>query len=213
MDDYDYIYKIILIGDSSVGKTSVLLRFADNTYMENYKSTIGVDFKTRNIIIPNEKDKEKIENIKLQIWDTGGQERFRTIATAYYRRTNAVILMFDLTDPESLVNIEKWFTEISKFATSDPVIFLVGNKTDLKRKISKEQAQKFADDNHVIYTETSAKNDDGVGELFQLITKTINSQEILEEINYRSPFYMHKFKAAKPIKLEKGTKIKYGCCS
>ena len=105
MQDYDYIQKILLIGDSGVGKSSIVLRFTENTYNESYISTIGVDFKVKKLIIDN-------NVVKIQLWDTAGQERFKTITFSYYRGSHAVIIVFDITSRESFMNIEAWLEEI-----------------------------------------------------------------------------------------------------
>ncbi|XP_059911082.1 ras-related protein Rab-35b isoform X3 [Gadus macrocephalus] len=105
--DYDYLFKLLIIGDSGVGKSSLLLRFADNTFSGNYITTIGVDFKIRTVEINGEK-------VKLQIWDTAGQERFRTITSTYYRGTHGVIVVYDVTSAESFVNVKRWLHEINQ---------------------------------------------------------------------------------------------------
>ncbi|XP_037537194.1 ras-related protein Rab-35b isoform X2 [Nematolebias whitei] len=105
--DYDYLFKLLIIGDSGVGKSSLLLRFADNTFSGSYITTIGVDFKIRTVEINGEK-------VKLQIWDTAGQERFRTITSTYYRGTHGVIVVYDVTSAESFVNVKRWLHEINQ---------------------------------------------------------------------------------------------------
>merc|ERR1711965_386176 len=110
--EYDYLFKLLLIGDSGVGKSCLLLRFADDTYTETYISTIGVDFKIRTVEID-----QKV--IKLQIWDTAGQERFRTITSSYYRGAHGIIVVYDVTDEESFTAVERWMTEIERFAGPD----------------------------------------------------------------------------------------------
>ncbi|WBY58514.1 ras-related protein Rab-1B [Plasmodium yoelii yoelii] len=108
-DSYDSLFKILLIGDSGVGKSCLLLRFADDTYTDSYISTIGVDFKIKTIEID-----DKI--IKLQIWDTAGQERFRTITSSYYRGAQGIIIVYDVTDRDSFNNVKNWIIEIEKYA-------------------------------------------------------------------------------------------------
>ncbi|XP_021531163.1 ras-related protein Rab-35 isoform X2 [Aotus nancymaae] len=105
--DYDHLFKLLIIGDSGVGKSSLLLRFADNTFSGSYITTIGVDFKIRTVEINGEK-------VKLQIWDTAGQERFRTITSTYYRGTHGVIVVYDVTSAESFVNVKRWLHEINQ---------------------------------------------------------------------------------------------------
>lgn len=123
----DYLFKLLLIGDSGVGKSCLLLRFADDTYTESYISTIGVDFKIRTI----ELDKK---TIKLQIWDTAGQERFRTITSSYYRGAHGIIVVYDCTDQDSFNNVKQWLEEIDRYACDNVNKLLVGNKCDLTAK-------------------------------------------------------------------------------
>merc|ERR1711879_841172 len=122
--EYDHLFKILLIGDSGVGKSCLLLRFSDNTYTESYISTIGVDFVIRTIELGR-------KSIKLQIWDTAGQERFRTITSSYYRGAHGIICAFDITDQTSFANIKKWLQEIDRYACENVNKFVVGNKCDL----------------------------------------------------------------------------------
>ena len=166
--EYDYLYKLLLIGDSGVGKSCLLLRFADNTYTESYISTIGVDFKVRTIQLDG-------KTIKLQIWDTAGQERFRTITSSYYRGAHGIIVVFDVTDQVSYNNVKQWLKEIERYACENVNKLLVGNKCDLedKRQVAYETAKEFADDIQVSYIETSAKNATNVDETFIKIASEI----------------------------------------
>mmetsp|Transcript_6486 Transcript_6486/g.27304 ORF Transcript_6486/g.27304 Transcript_6486/m.27304 type:complete len:203 (-) Transcript_6486:135-743(-) len=159
--EYDYLFKLLLIGDSGVGKSCLLLRFADDTYTESYISTIGVDFKIRTIELEG-------KTIKLQIWDTAGQERFRTITSSYYRGAHGIIVVFDVTDLESFNNVKQWLHEIDRYACQNVKKLLVGNKCDLasKRAVPTEQAKEFADSLGIQYLETSAKNSTNVEKAF-----------------------------------------------
>jgi small GTP-binding protein len=166
--EYDYLFKLLLIGDSGVGKSCLLLRFADDTYTESYISTIGVDFKIRTIDLDG-------KTIKLQIWDTAGQERFRTITSSYYRGAHGIIVVYDVTDLESFNNVKQWLHEIDRYASDNVNKLLVGNKSDLttKRAVSFDQAKEFADSLGIEFVETSAKNSTNVEKAFMMMASQI----------------------------------------
>jgi len=159
--EYDYLFKILLIGDSGVGKSCLLLRFADDTYTESYISTIGVDFKIRTIDLDG-------KTIKLQIWDTAGQERFRTITSSYYRGSHGVILVYSVVDRASFSNVEKWVLEVDRYATNNVKKLLVGTKSDLanQRVVPAEEGQALAEKLKIPILETSAKTSSNVNEAF-----------------------------------------------
>jgi Ras-related protein Rab-1A len=169
--EYDYLFKLLLIGDSGVGKSCLLLRFADDTYTESYISTIGVDFKIRTIELD-------AKTVKLQIWDTAGQERFRTITSSYYRGAHGIIIVYDVTDRQSFQNVEHWLKEIDKYATGNVNKLLVGNKSDLQSKkvVSYEEAKEFADKHGFKFLETSAKNSHNVEQAFQTMASEIKAR-------------------------------------
>ncbi|CAF3923495.1 unnamed protein product [Rotaria magnacalcarata] len=169
--DYDVLLKLLLIGDSGVGKSSLLTRFSDDSFTESYLSTIGVDFKIRTL-------KHNGKKIKLQIWDTAGQERFRTITATYYRGAQGIIIVFDLTNLESFDNIKNWLTEIERNGPEDVKKLLVGNKCDLasERVVDYAKAKKFADSLHISYIETSAKGSSNVEPIFQTLITEIPSK-------------------------------------
>jgi|Transcript_2464 small GTP-binding protein len=138
-DDYDYLFKIVLIGDSGVGKSNILSRFTRNEFSVESKSTIGVEFATRSIEI-----EKKV--VKAQIWDTAGQERYRAITSAYYRGAVGALLVYDVTKKETFADVEKWLTELRDHADSKIVIMLTGNKCDLQhlRSVSTQDAEIYA---------------------------------------------------------------------
>lgn len=165
--EYDHLFKLLIIGDSGVGKSSLLLRFADNTFSGSYITTIGVDFKIRTVEIEGER-------VKLQIWDTAGQERFRTITSTYYRGTHGVIVVYDVTSGDSFANVKRWLHEIEQ--NCDVVNrILVGNKNDApdRKVVLTEDAQRFADQMGIRLFETSAKDNINVEEMFMAITKLV----------------------------------------
>ena len=169
--DYDYLFKLLLVGDSGVGKSSLLIRFADDTFTESFISTIGVDFKIRTINVGG-----KI--IKLQIWDTAGQERFRTLTTAYYRSAHGIVLVYDVNDKETYLHINQWLDEVERYACEGVNKLLVGNKCDLvgKRQIEYEAAKSFAERLQVSYIETSAKDSTNVDSVFYTMAEELREK-------------------------------------
>eukprot|EP01115_Flamella_aegyptia_P000962 TRINITY_DN114_c0_g1_i4.p1 TRINITY_DN114_c0_g1~~TRINITY_DN114_c0_g1_i4.p1 ORF type:complete len:203 (+),score=86.15 TRINITY_DN114_c0_g1_i4:82-690(+) len=169
--EYDYLFKLLLIGDSGVGKSCLLLRFADDTYTESYISTIGVDFKIRTIELQG-------KTIKLQIWDTAGQERFRTITSSYYRGAHGIIVVYDITDQVSFNNVKQWLQEIDRYACENVNKLLVGNKCDLtnKRVVETSAAKEFADGLGIPFLETSAKNATNVEQAFLTMAAEIKTR-------------------------------------
>ena len=169
--DYDYLFKLLLIGDSGVGKSCLLLRFADDTYTESYISTIGVDFKIRTIELEG-------KTVKLQIWDTAGQERFRTITSSYYRGAHGIIVVYDVTDETTFQNVKQWLQEIERYACEGVNKLLVGNKADLSgsRAVEYQNAKQFADQLNIPFLETSAKDATNVEQAFLTMAKQIKDR-------------------------------------
>ncbi|GAA5939606.1 Rab family GTPase YPT1 [Sporobolomyces koalae] len=169
--EYDLLFKLLLIGDSGVGKSCLLLRFADDTYTESYISTIGVDFKIRTIELEG-------KTVKLQIWDTAGQERFRTITSSYYRGAHGIIVVYDVTDADTFSNVKQWLQEIDRYACEGVNKLLVGNKSDLtsKKVVEYNVAKEFADQIGVSILETSAKNATNVEQAFLTMAKQIKDR-------------------------------------
>jgi len=159
--DYDYLFKLVLIGDSGVGKSCLLLRFADDAFTESYISTIGVDFRFRTVKIDE-------KTVKLQIWDTAGQERFRTITSAYYRGADGIIMVYDVTSMDSFDHVNDWLKEVNRYASEGTCKLLVGNKSDrtIDKVVTTEQAKEFADELGIEFLETSAKSAKNVEEAF-----------------------------------------------
>lgn len=179
IQDVDHIFKVLIIGDSSVGKSNILLRFSDNIFHDTFLPTIGVDFKIRNVKMGD-------QTIKLNIWDTAGQERFKTITSTYYKGAHGIILAYDITDRESFNNVNNWLAEVKKHAGAQVIKLLVGNKCDLEseRVVSAKEAKEFADSLGISFLETSAKQRVNIDESFMTLTKQI--YELLPETERRT---------------------------
>ena len=183
-DDYN-LYKILLLGDTSVGKSCLLLRFCDNSFQEAHLTTIGLDFRLKNI---NLKDDRKV---KIQIWDTAGEDRFRSITRNYYKGAKGILLIFDVTDKETFTHVRDWIERIHEESPEGITICLVGNKIDMNesRVISNEEGKKIADEFKIPYFETSAKSNIGVEEVFTYLVKevdTIYMNEHKEEVGRKT---------------------------
>jgi Ras-related protein Rab-11A len=167
-DEYDYLFKVVLIGDSGVGKSNLLSRFTRNEFNLESKSTIGVEFATRSIQVDN-------KTIKAQIWDTAGQERYRAITSAYYRGAVGALLVYDIAKHVTYENVTRWLKELRDHADNNIVIMLVGNKSDLRhlRAVPTEEAKQFAAENNLSFIETSALDASNVELAFQNILTEI----------------------------------------
>ncbi|KYQ88767.1 Rab GTPase [Tieghemostelium lacteum] len=174
MNDFELACKVVLVGDSTVGKSSILSRYVNNLYSSSNVSTIGVDFHLKNINIDG-------RIIRLQIWDTAGQERFRSLTQGFYRGAQGICLVFDVTREDTFQRLGNWVKEIENFA-KDCVVYLIGNKIDLdaKRMVSKETAEQFAKSYNLKYFESSAKDDTGMS-LFESLTRDMLRKRNREE--------------------------------
>ncbi|XP_026425928.1 ras-related protein Rab2BV [Papaver somniferum] len=166
--EYDYLFKIVLIGDSGVGKSNILSRFTRNEFCLESKSTIGVEFATRTLQVDG-------KTIKAQIWDTAGQERYRAITSAYYRGAVGALLVYDTTKRQTFDNVQRWLRELRDHADSNIVILLAGNKSDLKhlRAVNEEDAQVLAEKEGLSFLETSALEALNIEKAFQTILTEI----------------------------------------
>ena len=165
------LYKILLLGDSAVGKSCLLLRYCDDSFQDIHLATIGLDFRLKTLNLDNNK------KIKAQIWDTAGQDRFRAITKNYYRGANGILLIFDITDRSSFEHIRNWIEQIKEEAPEQIIIYLVGNKIDNQnnRVVTNEEAKKVAEEFKLKYYETSAKNNINVDTTFLDLIKEIDS--------------------------------------
>ncbi|KAG8091384.1 hypothetical protein GUJ93_ZPchr0012g20907 [Zizania palustris] len=164
----DYVFKVVLIGDSAVGKSQILARFARNEFSIDSKATIGVEFQTRTLVIDH-------KSVKAQIWDTAGQERYRAVTSAYYRGALGALLVYDITKRQSFDHIPRWLEELRGHADKNIVIMLVGNKSDLEdeRAVSTEDAKEFAEKENLFFLETSALQATNVENAFQTVLTEI----------------------------------------
>lgn len=175
-EDYDFLYKIVMIGDSGVGKSNLLTRFTKNEFSVDTKVTIGVEFATRNVSVDG-------KVAKAQIWDTAGQERYRAITSAYYRGAFGALIVYAINSKESFNNVQKWLDELKGGADKNIAIMLVGNKSDLDnlREVPTDEAKKFAKEHDLAFMETSAANATNVDEAFNTLVRAIyrvNSQSV-----------------------------------
>ncbi|XP_070580103.1 ras-related protein Rab-37-like isoform X4 [Ptychodera flava] len=170
---YDFACKVMLIGDSGVGKTCLLVRFKDGAFLSgSFISTVGIDFRNKVVNVDGSK-------VKLQIWDTAGQERFRSVTHAYYRDAHALLLLYDVTNRQSFDNIRAWLSEINEYANQDVVIMLLGNKADMSsdRVVRREEGEKLAKDHGVAFMETSAKTGMNVELAFMAVAKDLRMRK------------------------------------
>ena len=179
-ESYDLLFKLILIGDSCVGKSNILLKYLKNEFDPNSRATVGVEFGTKNIIINNKK-------IKIQIWDTAGQERYRSITSAYYKGAKGALIVYDITRKCTFDNIDKWISDLKLNGDKNICIVILGNKSDLddKREVSKDDGIKKSEMYKTAFLETSALNGDNIGKAFDEIIDQIiqNNKSFFEDNN------------------------------
>ena len=203
-ENYDFIFKVLLLGNSDVGKSSLLLRYVDSVWSDTFVPTIGVDFKVKTIEIGDKK-------VKMQIWDTAGQERFRTVVSTYFRGAHGIFLIYDITNRDSFKNLENWLIEIEKNASENVLKILIGNKNDLEdeRDIASDEGKAFANRNGMQFIETSAKMNTNVNEAFETLGK------LMIEFNSQQNQAMTQDKKDKKVlgaSSGKNLNTKKGCC-
>jgi len=172
---YDHLFKVVVIGDAGVGKSSILLRFTDDTFEEQMQSTIGVDFKVKML-------EREGKRLKMTIWDTAGQERFRTLTSSYYRGAQGIIMAYDVARRETFEHLEQWLQEVEVYTPGggrDVVKLLVGNKVDQERAVAREQAEEWARAKGMLFLECSAKTKAGIQEVFEEVVQKILDNPVL----------------------------------
>ena len=160
--EYDFLMKLILVGDSGVGKTNILSKYLKNNFDPDSKATVGVEFGTKNIEIDNKK-------IKVQIWDTAGQERYRSITSTYYKGAKGAFIVYDITRKSTFDNIDKWIGDLKNNGDENMIVYLVGNKSDLNdmREVRKDEAMTKSEKYNIAFSETSALYGDNIHKIFQ----------------------------------------------
>eukprot|EP00341_Mesodinium_pulex_P007226 CAMPEP_0116915112 /NCGR_PEP_ID=MMETSP0467-20121206/17733_1 /TAXON_ID=283647 /ORGANISM="Mesodinium pulex, Strain SPMC105" /LENGTH=214 /DNA_ID=CAMNT_0004591711 /DNA_START=31 /DNA_END=675 /DNA_ORIENTATION=+ len=210
-EEYDYLFKVVLIGDSGVGKSNLLSRFTRNEFNLESKSTIGVEFATKSINVDG-------KVVKAQIWDTAGQERYRAITSAYYRGAVGALLVYDISKHVTFENVERWLKELRDHAEPNIVVMLVGNKSDLRhrRTVPTEEAMTFAENNSLAFIETSALDSTGVEEAFrQILTeiyRLMSRKTIAAEGSPSSSLPAGQTLTVTPENADKSSAKKGGCC-
>lgn len=181
-EDFDLHIKLLMLGDTGVGKTCLLLRYAYETFSTTFITTIGIDFKIKHIDLDNTR-------VKLQIWDTAGQERFRTITLSYFKGAHGILLVYDVIDRETFESIAEWLEQIKEHADAEVNVILVGNKCDVddKRQVSVAEGQALADEYSLQFFETSARNNINVDEAFRAIAKETKERLQKQEQPARGP--------------------------
>ena len=198
-DAYDHLFKIVMVGDTEVGKSNLIQRFTRDEFSQDSRTTIGVEFAMSSIRVDG-------ATIKAQIWDTAGQERYRAITNLYYRGAVGVLMVYDITRHSSYRNIEWWLQELRDHTTDDIVIMLVGNKFDLRhlRMVDSMEARAFAERNGLSFIETSALDSTNVETAFNSIVREI--YRVMKERQHKKP------SLDRAISLHEPTKNKKPCC-
>ena len=201
-EEYDFIFKVLLLGNSDVGKSSLILRYVDQVWTDTFVPTIGVDFKVKTSELENKK-------IKMQIWDTAGQERFRNVISSYFRGAHGILLIYDVTNRDSFTNLENWLIEIEKHASENVLKILIGNKNDLvdEKEIKTEEGEAFAKRNGMQFIETSAKMNTNVTEAFEALGKLM-----IEYNTEKKPITASNEKKVLSASSGKSIKTKKKCC-
>ena len=175
LDEYDFLFKLIIVGDSNVGKTNIMSKYIHNKFNYTSKSTIGVEFGTKIVKIDNKK-------IKAQIWDTAGQERYKSITSAYYKGAKGALIVYDITNKFTFESVDKWVQDLNSYGDKNLTLLLVGNKSDLedKRQIMKEDGEEKAKSFNLGFIETSACSGDNIDKAFDIMLKEVLKKYVVE---------------------------------
>lgn len=184
-DDTILDVKLIIIGDEDVGKSSLMVRYVDDQFEKSFNGPLGVEYKIKQLEIPYN---EKIYKVRLKIWDTFGQEKFRTLTSSFYRNSNGVFVVYDISDPKSFENVELWLREMERYIHYPRPVFIIGNKTDLTddRQISQVHGKILADNLGAKFYEVSAKNNENVSLIFEKMAKAILKRMLALDKEFKS---------------------------
>ena len=210
--NYQFLFKLILIGNSGVGKSCILQRYMKHTFESSYKCTIGVDFLMKSIIING-------QTVKLQLWDTAGQEKYKSMVSSYYRGANVALVVFDITNHVSFEALPMWIENYYKNGPEQKNIILIGNKKDLveKRQVTQQEAEAFSETNNMMYFETSAKEGDNIEYIFNYAAEKLlefyggSNEAILKR--QMTPNNDEQSNSFKEIRIEEAPNKKKNCCA
>uniref|UniRef100_A0A7S2UZT5 Uncharacterized protein n=1 Tax=Fibrocapsa japonica TaxID=94617 RepID=A0A7S2UZT5_9STRA len=199
-------YKLVFLGDQSVGKTSIITRFMYDNFDKNYQATIGIDFLSKTMYMPD-------RTVRLQLWDTAGQERFRSLIPSYIRDSSVAVIVYDITNRASFLNTSKWVEDVRNERGNDVVIMLVGNKTDLsdRRQVSVEEGEERAKSEQIMFIETSAKAGYNVKALFNKLATALPGMDATQPLAPNTNMIDIKLSAA-PANLEENDNVRRCAC-
>ena len=202
--EYDYLFKLILVGDSYVGKTNILSKYIKNEFNQNTKSTVGVEFGTKILKI-----EDKI--IKAQVWDTAGQERYKSITSTYYKGAKGAFIVYDITNRETFESVDKWIQDLNMNSDKNVTLLLIGNKKDLvdKRDVSKEEGEEKAKSFGLAFLETSALTGENIDKVFDYMLKEVYNKITIEKKNSGEIDYIN---IGNNIEINEQTEKKSTCC-
>ncbi|XP_073040387.1 ras-related protein RABA5b-like [Primulina huaijiensis] len=207
----EYLFKIVVIGDSAVGKSNLLSRFARDEFDHHSKATIGVEFQTQVVEVDG-------KEVKAQVWDTAGQERFRAVTSAYYRGAVGALIVYDISRKATFESIKRWLDELNTHCDTAVARMLVGNKCDLEniREVSVDEGKSFAEEEGLFFIETSALDSTNVRKSFEIVIREIYdkvSRKILKSDSYKAELSVNRVSLADGVDLSKQNKSVFSCCS